>query len=182
MRRALAIAFIALAACGPQEHPQRPPSQPALIIADSICAQIIGAAPPEAREEGWTIVTRDELNDADRTNWNTYHAVECPGLAEDDEWIGYGQPIFAVTSVQRQGDALMQKLVLLRPSDRGYTAQSVWGPREVEAAHTTFISSMPNQRATPPLQYPAFILERGDVFALAFFEAEGELRSSTIRE
>lgn len=152
------------------------------MIADSICAQIIGAAPPEAREEGWTIVTRDELNDADRERWTTYHAVECPGLAEDGEWVGYDGPVYAVTSVQRQGDALMQKLVLLRPSGSGYTAQAVWGPSEVETAHVVFISSMPNQRETPPLQDPAFILARGDTFAVAFHESEGELRSSTIRE
>jgi hypothetical protein len=175
--RLAALALLALAACGPQEHAPRPPAQPGLIIADDICAQIIGAAPPEAREEGWTIVTRDELADADRENWNTYHAVECPGLAEDEEWIGYDRPVYAVTSVQRRGETLMQRVVVLRPGASGYTADTVWGPSEVPAPNVVYISSIPNQLATPPRQTPAFMFERMESQVTAFYEEEGQLRS-----
>jgi len=182
MRVAIAFVLVALAACGPQDRTAPPaPREPGLMIADSVCAQIIGAAPPEAREDGWTIVTRDELTDTDRANWQTYHSVECPGLAED-EWNGDGRAEYAVTSVQMRDGAMIQKLVLLRHSDNGYVAQTLWGPSVVESARTVFISSVPNDRETPPLQYPAFILAQSEVFAVAFYEEEGEVRTLPIRD
>lgn len=182
MLRLAAFVLVTLAACGPQEPPPQPSTPPSLMIADNICAQIIGSAPPEAQEAGWTIVTHDDLAEDDRSDWSTYHSVECPGLAEDDEWVGYDRTVYAVTSIQRQGDTLMQKLVLLRPAPNGYAAQTIWGPQEVDAPHVVFISSVPNRRETPPLQDPAFILSRGDTFAVAFHERDGQLRTYPIRD
>jgi hypothetical protein len=72
----------------------------------------------------------------------------------------------------------VQKLILLRPSGDGYTAQTVWGPAEVASPHVVFISSMPSLDDTERRQFPAFILERlEDEAPTAFFEEDGELRS-----
>jgi hypothetical protein len=171
-----ALVLLALAACGPQAEQRDADVRRNVVIADDICAQIIDAAPP-AQEEGWSIVTRDELSESDRTNWNTYHRVECPGLAEDNAWIGYSQPVYAVTLIQESGDALLQKVVVLRPGASGYTAQTVWGPSEVPTPNVVYISSVPNQRATPPQQTPAFMFERMESQVTAFYEEEGQLRS-----
>jgi hypothetical protein len=96
----------------PNSHMIPPSSTP-----QERCA--LSEAAAQVIDPGWSIVQMNDLDTEQVKLWKQHTASDCPGIASAD-FFGDGKEAHGVALFKRGDDKLLTKLVVLRPTDKGY--------------------------------------------------------------
>ena len=77
-----------------------------------------------SRQIGWTLLTLADLDDQERTLWQRYNGLSCPGYARV-KFDGSGHTSYAVALIRKIGGALHERLYLLHYTNNTMSAESL---------------------------------------------------------
>lgn len=185
---AFALSAILAACADPEIETQQPPlgRAPAL-TRDETCATLERSLPAVELGEGWSIVTRVDLLTTDQALWAEHREPSsCPGIAQVD-LDGDGSDEFVVALIRRRGDALAERIVLLRETPQGPHAREVWSADTVSFPYVVFSTQTKEAAdfysgAISDIQHGAFVIERMEAWAIVYYEVSGELRNVLISD